>query len=135
MVTRELILIFKEIVRPREFTFEGIIQPSKVRRRLRLAGGLIKDVAVGKLSKQTREDLVEEVRDSILQSPFLKPFVESEQARLRRLAEEAEGRVTEAREDIERRSREIEAEAREAAEAIEKEIEKAIREARKRAGV
>ncbi len=126
MVTRELITIFKEIARPRDFSFEGIIRPARARRRLRLAGMLIKDVALGKITPPTRRSLIDEINDAILESPFLKPFVEAEEARLRGLVPDPEG--------VERRSKEIEKEARDAAKKIEAEVEKAIREARKRAG-
>ncbi len=126
MVTRELIQIFKEIARPRDFTFEGIIRPARARRRLRLAGMLIKDVALGKITPETRRTLQDEIRDAILESPFLKPFLLTEEERLRGLVPDPEG--------VERRSKEIEREAREAAKRVEAEIEKAVREARKRAG-
>ncbi|MEE9198072.1 MAG: hypothetical protein V3U45_07990 [bacterium] len=126
MVTRELVLIFKEIVRPRDFSFQGIVQPERVRRRLRLASGVIKGTITGKFDAPTRKALIDEFRDAILDSPFLRPFVETEEARLRGLRPDPEG--------VERRSREIEAEAQEAAKKIEAEVEKAIREARKRTG-
>ncbi len=126
MVARELITIFKEITKPRDFSFEGIIRPARARRRLRLAGLLIKDVALGKITPETRRTLQDEIRDAILDSPFLKPFLLAEEERLRGLVPDPE--------DIERRSKEIEKEARDAAKKIEAELEKAVREARKRAG-
>ncbi len=126
MVARELLTIFKEIARPRDFSFEGIIQPGRVRRRLRLASGVIKATVTGKVDAGTRKALTDEFRDAILDSPFLRPFLLTEEERLRGLVPDPEG--------VERRSKEIEKEARDAAKKIEAEVEKAIKEARKRTG-
>jgi len=127
MVSRKLVQIFAEIAKPRDFTFEGIFQPKRLRRRLRLASGVIQATVTGKVTPATRKALIDEIRDAILDSPFLRPFVETEQERLRGLRPDPEG--------IEQRSREIEREAREAAKKIEAELEKALREARKEAGL
>ncbi len=77
--------ILKEFVRPREFTFRGIFRPETLRRRSRLISGLLKDVPKGKLTKRTRKDLVDEIADSIAQSPIIRAFREAEQERLRGL--------------------------------------------------
>ena len=77
--------ILKEFVKLRDFSFEGIFQPQKFARRRRLIEGLLKDVPKGKLTKQTKKDLIEEIADSIAQSPFIKPFREAEEERLRKL--------------------------------------------------
>jgi len=124
VVSRRLVQIFAEIAKPREFTFEAIFEPQRLRRRLRLASGVIKATVTGKVDKGTRKALQEEIRDAILDSPFLRPFLEAEEERLRGLLPDPEG--------VEGRAREIEAEARDAAKRIEAEVEKAIKEARKR---
>ena len=85
MVSRALINLFKNIAKPREFTFQGIIQPGRVRRRVRLATGVIRATATGKLSKKTKKDLIEEITDAILDSPFVQYFLEAEAERGGRL--------------------------------------------------
>jgi len=125
VVSQKLIQIFSEIAKPREFTFSAIFQPERLRRRLRLASGVIKATVTGKVDKGTRKALQDEIRDAILDSPFLRPFLETEEERLRGLVPDPDG--------VEGRAREIEKEARDAAKKIEAEVEKAIREARKRA--
>ncbi len=85
MVSRALINLFKSIAAPRDFSFEGLVQPGRVVRRLRLARGLILDTPRGKLSKQTRKDLISEIAQAIADSPFVQYFAEIEAERQGRL--------------------------------------------------
>lgn len=113
MVSRRLVELFQDIARPRDFTFEGIFQPKRLRRRLRLAAGVIRAAATGKITRQTRKDLVDEISDAILDSPFLRHFQDIERERLG----------------------EIEKAARQAAKDLEKAAEKELRKARREAGL
>ena len=111
MVRAAILRFLKNIAAPRDFSFEGIFGKKEARvRRFRLVGGLLKDIPRGRLRKQTREDLIGEITDQILDSPFIRPTVE-EQAR-----------------GAEAQSREIERQAREAAKKVETAWEKWLRE-------
>jgi len=84
MVERALIALYKHVFKTRDLRFEGL-KPARVRRRIQLASGIIKDTARGKLSAKTRELLVKEVTDAIVESPFLEYFASRERERLRGL--------------------------------------------------
>jgi len=127
MASRRIVQVFQEIVRPRDFTFRGIFQPERLRRRLRLAAGVIRAAATGKVTPQVRKDLVDEISDAILDSPFLRHFQDIERERL-------EGLVLDP-ESARRRADEIEKAAREAAKDVEKAAEAELRKARRRAGL
>ncbi len=120
MASRRLVQLFQDIAKPRDFSFEGIFQPSRLRRRLRLAQGVIRAAATGKITRETRKDLVNEISDAILESPFLRHFQDIEEERLAGVR----GRVDE-----------IEKAAREAAKDIEKAAEKELKKARREAGL